>query len=173
MIGYHSDDYRVLDGPVRPLLVCVTLFIALAVNVLPYSDSAFDYKPDFVALLLLYWCLHSPKVTGFVAALVLGLVMDLAYTAVLGQHVISYAVLAFLALQTRTTCLQMTLVRQAIHVGMILLASKFVLFLVSYLLENAELHWEYFRPEAIAAALWLCLPLFIGFVRNRLSALVG
>jgi len=172
-IGYHSDDYKVLERPARPLLVCVTLFIALALNMLPYSDGAFEIKPDFVGLLLLYWCLHSPKVAGFAAALVLGLLMDLAYTAVLGQHVIAYSVIAFLALQTRTSCLQMDLVRQAIHVGLILLAAKFVLFSVNYLLDNAEFSLDYFKPELIAAGMWLGLPLFVGFVRNRLSALAG
>ena len=173
MISYHSDDYRILEGPARPLLVVVTLFIALVANLLPYSDEAFDLKPDFVALLLLYWCLHRPKVAGFAAALILGFVMDLAYTTVLGQHVVAYSVLAFLALSTRVNCLQMNLLRQAIHVGLILFASKFVLFSVSYLIENAEFHWGYFKPEAFAATLWLGLPLFVGFVRGRLSSLVG
>ncbi len=168
---YHSDDYKVIDGPARPLLVCVTLFMALVFNMLPFSDTMFEMKPDMVALFLVYWCLHSPKVAGFACAALLGFLMDLAYTATLGQHVIAYSVLAFLALRTRTTCLQLDLFRQAIHVAFILVASKFTLFSVSYFLENAEFHWEYFGPEAFAAALWLGLPLFIGFFKNRMAAI--
>lgn len=173
MIGYHSDDYKVLEGPARPVLVLLTLFLALVLNMIPYSDTLFEWKPDFVALLLVYWCFHSPKVAGFAAAVALGALMDLAYTAVLGQHVIAYTVLAGLALRWRVNCLRMDLARQAIQVGVILCASKLALFSVSYLVDRAEFSWQYLYPEAIAVGLWLLLPLFVGFLRNRLSAFAG
>ncbi len=35
-------------------------------------------KPDFVALVLLYWCIHQPRRVGFAAAWLLGLAMDVA-----------------------------------------------------------------------------------------------
>ncbi len=173
MIGYHSDDYKVLEGPARPLLVFVTLFVALVLNLVPYSDTLFEWKPDFVALILVYWCLHSPRVAGFAAGVLLGALMDLAYTAALGQHVIAYSVLVFLALRWRVGCLQMDLFRQAIQVGVILVASKLALFSVSHLLDGAEAGWQHLQPEMIAVGLWLLLPLFVGFVRNRLAAFAG
>ena len=60
--------------PVRAGFIAFTLAAALIANLLPWSGWALWVKPDFVALVVLYWCIEQPRKVGFVAAWLLGLV---------------------------------------------------------------------------------------------------
>jgi len=50
--------------PVRPWFIVLTLALALLGNLLPLSGVAAALKPDFVALVLLYWCIKEPRYVG-------------------------------------------------------------------------------------------------------------
>src|SRR5262245_32287095 len=81
--------------PVKPVFIVFTLIAALLVNLLPWSGWLLAIKPDFVALVMLYWCIHQPRKVGFTVAWLMGLMMDVADGSVLGQHALAYSVLAY------------------------------------------------------------------------------
>ena len=54
--------------PVKPAFIGFTLIVALVLNLLPWSGAALATKPDFVALVVLYWCIQQPRKVGFAAA---------------------------------------------------------------------------------------------------------
>ena len=47
--------------PVRPWFVVLTLAFGFLGNLLPLSGIALVVKPDFLALVLLYWCIREPR----------------------------------------------------------------------------------------------------------------
>ncbi|HET7032017.1 MAG TPA: rod shape-determining protein MreD, partial [Casimicrobiaceae bacterium] len=61
--------------PVRPWFIVATLAAAFVGNLLPLSGVALVLKPDFVALLLLYWCIQEPRYVGVGIAWWTGLLM--------------------------------------------------------------------------------------------------
>ena len=75
--------------PVRVGFIAVSLIAALLLNLLPWSGVALWLKPDFVALVVLYWCIEQPRRLGFVAAWLLGLFMDVADGTLFGQHALA------------------------------------------------------------------------------------
>ena len=82
--------------PVRPAFIVVDAgrgAAAQSAAVVGLAGSAI--KPDFVALVVLYWCIQQPRKVGFTAALLLGLVMDVADGSLFGQHALAYSMLAF------------------------------------------------------------------------------
>src|SRR5215470_15153606 len=83
--------------PVQPWFVLLSLFLALLLNIVPTSGLAQTLKPDFLALVLLYWCIREPRMISVGIAWCLGLVMDVADATVFGQHALAYAVLAYSA----------------------------------------------------------------------------
>ena len=50
--------------PVRPWFIVVTVGVALAANLLPLSGVVLALRPDFIALVLLYWCIQEPRYVG-------------------------------------------------------------------------------------------------------------
>jgi len=50
--------------PARPWFVVLTLVLGLFGNLLPLTGIALALRPDFLALLLLYWCIKEPRYVG-------------------------------------------------------------------------------------------------------------
>src|SRR5262245_5790058 len=80
--------------PVNPGFIALTVGVALLANVVPSTPAVSLWRPDFLALVLLYWCIQEPRYVGVGIAWAVGLLMDVADATVFGQHALAYAVLA-------------------------------------------------------------------------------
>ena len=81
--------------PVKMWFVYLTLFIALFLNYIPTGHL--PAVPDFVALVLAFWCVREPLKIGIGAGFAFGLLTDIGVGAALGQHAFSYVLLAYAA----------------------------------------------------------------------------
>ena len=70
--------------PVNPVFIAVSLLLGLAVNLVPLGRWV--WMPDLLMVLIVFWGVHQPLRVGMGVAFVLGLCMDVAQSALLGQH---------------------------------------------------------------------------------------
>jgi rod shape-determining protein MreD len=114
--------------PVRPpapaRLLIGSILVAFLLNLLPWSGWALRVHPDFVLLILLYWTVHESRSIGQGWGFVLGLVMDVADSVLLGQHALVYVVAIFLTQMLRLRVLQLKAFEQALHIGAILFGAQ-------------------------------------------------
>lgn len=80
------------------LPISVSLFVGLVLTLIPGPPLWNEFRPEWVALLVLYWTLHAPKKFGIVSAWVVGIGMDILTGSLLGQHAIGYIVLSYLSI---------------------------------------------------------------------------
>ena len=118
--------------PVGGAFIVSTLIVALMVNLLPWSGVWLQVKPDFVALVVSYWCIHQPRKVGFTVAFSLGLIMDVAEGSVFGQHALAYSVLAYAGLVLHRRVQNFTLKGQILHVLAILLLNDMIVLAVTH-----------------------------------------
>ncbi|WP_116368556.1 rod shape-determining protein MreD [Parahaliea mediterranea] len=78
-------------------VVIVTLLVAAVLAVLPLPLWLVWLRPEWVAMVLVYWCIALPHRVGVVAALLAGVAMDLLEGALLGQNTFALAVVALLS----------------------------------------------------------------------------
>jgi rod shape-determining protein MreD len=143
--------------PVTTGLIAVTIIAALTANLLPAGTAALQLRPDFCALVLLYWGVYQPRRVGFTIAFLLGLLVDLAYASLLGQHALAYVVLLFAAISLSRRVLNFSLLGQSLHVFPLLLGAELIAVAVRQV-SGAELPpASHFIGSAIGAALWLPL----------------
>ena len=110
--------------PVRLSTIVVSFAIALLLNFLPWYNVAL--APDFVALTLTFWCVRQPQLIGLGVAWMLGLLTDVGNGVLLGQHALSYSVLAFCAVTLSRRVLWFGLWGQTAHVAVLLLVAQAV-----------------------------------------------
>ena len=72
--------------PPNPWFVAITLLFALLFNLLPWSGVWLALQPDFLALVLLYWCIQQPRWIGPGSAWAFGVMMAVGHGALLGEH---------------------------------------------------------------------------------------
>lgn len=140
--------------PVRPAFIAFTLIAALIVNFLPWSEPLLAVKPDFVALVVLYWCIQQPRKVGFAAAWLMGLTMDIADGSLLGQHALAYSVLAYAGIVLHRRVLMFTMRNQILHVIPILLLNDLIVLVIRKLAGADFPGSGYFVGSLFAGALW-------------------
>ena len=113
--------------PPAPLRLLIASFtVAVLLNLLPWRGVALQMAPDFGLLILLYWAVHEPRSVGQGFGFFLGLVMDVADSALLGQHALMYVAAIFIAQLLRVRMLQLSLLAQALHIGAILFLAQLI-----------------------------------------------
>jgi rod shape-determining protein MreD len=77
-------------------MILSTFIIALLLNMFPYPDWMKYAKPDWVLLVLFYWCLAVPERVGVGCGWLVGLAMDVLYYSLMGQHAIGKTFVALI-----------------------------------------------------------------------------
>ena len=147
--------------PVRAGFIAVTLLVALLLNLLPWSGAWQWIKPDFVALVLLCWCVEQPRKLGFVSAWLLGLVMDVADGTLFGQHALSYSILAYAGIVLHRRVLMFSGTPQVMHVVVLLLINDLIVITIRVLAGADFPGFRYFIGSFVAGALWLPLSVLL------------
>jgi rod shape-determining protein MreD len=128
--------------------------LALFGNLLPLTGIALALRPDFLALLLLYWCIKEPRYVGVGVAWFFGLLMDVGDATLFGQHALAYAVLAYAAEYFRRRVLRFPLWQQAAQVAVLLALTAALVLLVRFFGGAPLPRWTYALPPLVGALLW-------------------
>jgi rod shape-determining protein MreD len=147
--------------PVRPWFIVLTLFCALFANLLPLSGVALALRPDFIALVLLYWCIQEPRFVGVGIAWGVGLLMDVGDATLFGQHALAYALLAYAAEYFRRRVLRFPLWQQAVQVAVLLGLCAGLVLLVRMVGGAPLPRWTYAVPPLVGALLWPAITLLL------------
>jgi rod shape-determining protein MreD len=78
-------------------IIGLTFVLALMLTALPMPDWAALWRPAWVALVLIYWCMALPSRAGVFMGWSVGLLLDVMTGTLLGQHALALGVTAFIA----------------------------------------------------------------------------
>jgi rod shape-determining protein MreD len=146
-----SGSQQILQ-PVRASTVIMSFALALFLNFLPWRDLR--VVPDFVALVVVFWCIRQPRLVGLGVAWSLGLITDAGNGVLLGQHALAYSLLAFLSIWLSRRILWFGVGLQALHVGAMLLVAQAVALLVRVTAGDGFPGWAMFVGPIAGALLW-------------------
>lgn len=79
--------------------ILLSLALALVLAIVPLPEWARAVRPEWVLLVLIYWCLAVPNRVGVGVSWLAGLSVDVLTGSLLGEHGFGYALVAFLALK--------------------------------------------------------------------------
>jgi rod shape-determining protein MreD len=108
-------------------LIFTTVASALVLSILPLPAPFATYEPEWLALIVIYWCLTTPERFGPGAAWTCGIVMDALHGTLLGQHALALLLIAFLALRFRLQVRVFPIFQQSITVAVLIALQLFVL----------------------------------------------
>lgn len=142
--------------PANPLFVAFTLATALLINMLVNMSLVGNaaWTPDFLALVLVFWCVHQPRIVGIGIAFFLGVATDVHQSALLGQHALSYTALGFLAAVIERRLLWFTVPSQAMQVLPLFVAAHAMELTVRMMSGALFPGWTIFLAPVLEALLW-------------------
>ena len=161
------DSPQHILRPVRLSTIFVSFLGALLLNFLPWTDLRL--VPDFVALVLAFWCIRQPRLVGLGVAWSLGLLSDAGNGVLLGQHALAYCVLAFLAIWLSRRILWFRMPQQMLHVVVLLLVAQGVVLVVRLAAGAGFPGWALLVGPVIGAALWPLVSWLLLMPQRRLD----
>lgn len=155
--------------PASNTFLILSLLLALLLNWLPWHGIWLALRPDFVALVLLYWCTHRPYRVGIGMAWMMGIFADVADASLFGQHALAYAVLAFGGIALHRRMLMFDLRQQTMQISPVLLLTYLVYAAVHWQL-HGYVAWTYFLGCGVTILLWAPLTVLLQALRRPRSA---
>ena len=76
--------------------IVTTIVIAIGLTSLPLPSWADAWRPAWLALALIYWCMAVPARVGVGVGWILGLTLDISTGTLFGQHALGLALVAYL-----------------------------------------------------------------------------
>ena len=148
-------------------IIAMSFIVAIMLTALPLPDWAVNWRPDWVAIVLIYWCMAVPDRIGIFVAWFLGLLLDVQQGNALGQNALSMILIAFLTINSYQRMRAYPLLQQAVLVCFYLLLYKLVMFLILVYLGLNKSDWTYWMPAITSMLLWPWLFIILRDVRRK------
>ena len=147
--------------------IVLSLIIALALTILPLPEYLNPFRPEWVALVLLYWIMALPHRIGVNVAWILGICLDVLKGALLGQHALAMALLAFMMLSLSLRIRMYPFWQQSVMIGLMLLVYHGLLLWIYDMTGTIKVTWHYWWPALLGAVLWPWIYIILRDVRRR------
>jgi rod shape-determining protein MreD len=152
---------------IRRLPMALSALVALALAVVPLPSVLDPLRPDFLVLVVFYWCIESPRAGGLSLAFVSGLSLDVINGVVLGQHALALTLMGAWATHLRLRIRVFSVLSQCLTVFALLTGYQFVLFWVDGATGNPVTTFTRWFAPFIGALLWPALINIMSKVHER------
>ena len=158
------------SAPRTPLpWVWFTLSLALCLQVMPLAEGWQIWRPDWLGLMLIYWCMSAPNRVGVFHGFVFGILLDLIEGAPLGQNALTLSLLAFFSALVYSRFRAYSLAQQALLILVLLGLVQLIEQWLRSLLGPFSMHLAFLLPSLIGAALWPWLATMFRAFERRLA----
>lgn len=79
-------------------VIILTFLMAFLLAIVPFPEWAMHYRPQWVALVLIYWMIALPYRVGMGTAWVVGAFVDILEGSMLGLNALAFTLIAYLVL---------------------------------------------------------------------------
>lgn len=150
-----------------PVLACIVA--ALMLTIAPMPDWASSFRPDWVALTLIYWAMTLPRTYSVGTAWIVGIVMDVAQGTLLGQHAIALCFIVYITVKFHLQFRVFPTSQMSATVFAMLALYQFILFWINGVAGVTTSAITYWGPVITGALIWPLLTMFFGGLRYRAS----
>jgi rod shape-determining protein MreD len=148
-------------------VILLSIIAGYVLAVLPLPHWMELIRPDWSALIIIYWVLALPQRVGVGVAWLVGLFQDALIGALLGTHALAFALVAYLTLKLHQRIRVFPLWQQALSVLVLLLLIRLILFWINGLVGRPAPEWIFWTPAVIGTLVWPVVFVLLREMRRR------
>lgn len=148
-------------------VIFASFVIALMLVALPLPGWAEHLRPQWVVLVMIYWCMALPHRFGIGFSWLAGLFVDVLTGALLGQHALAYAVVAYVVIKLYQRVRVFPLWQQALLVFVLVLLSQLLTLWIKGAIGKVPDSWTYWLPSITSTLIWPWAFLLMRDIRRR------
>jgi rod shape-determining protein MreD len=139
---------------VSRLIMFLTLFVALLATIMPLPLSVDAFRPDWVLVVLFYWCLALPSRVNVISAWVMGFILDVLLGSTLGVHAGAMAISVYIVAENFQKIRNFSVWQQALIIGVLSALYHLIVFWLQRFLTDAVFLPSYLYPVFTTIILW-------------------
>lgn len=143
-------------------VVLLTVVIALILSIWSIPESVAAFWPHWTVLVVIYWCLALPERIGIGIAWIIGLLLDVLFGSVLGEHALALSLVAFVLVKTHSQVRIYPLLQQTLVVAALVVLYEFVLFWIDGIMGLPARPMTRWLPTVTSVLAW---PVIFGVLR--------
>ena len=151
----------------RRLPILVSIIVALMLTMAPMPDWMAPYRPDWVVLTLIFWSMNLPQTYSVGHAWLIGIVLDVAYGTLLGQHALALSLIVYLTVKVHLQLRVFPVSQMALTIIPLLAIYKFILFWINGIVGIEAPLNTYWGPILTGALAWPLVTLILRTVPYR------
>lgn len=154
-------------GTRRRLILGSTFAAALMLSIMPLPAWAQSLRPDWVALVLIYWCLALPERVGVGTGWTVGLILDVLYGSLLGEQALAKTLIAFFTSRLHLQVRMFPRWQQAVSVFVLIGLSHLLILWIKSATGSRFEAWTFWLSSVVSMMLWPWLFLILRHMRRR------
>ncbi len=148
-------------------IIFISLLIAFILTALPLPAWGNDWRPAWVIMVFIYWCMALPHRIGIGIAWCLGLFLDVQQGVLLGQNAMSLTLIAYFVFQTHKRFRIFPLVQQSCLIGFVIIIYLLIALWVNKIMGIPSQTWTYWMPSISSMVLWPWLFIILRDIRRK------
>jgi len=155
----------------RRSVIFFTFIAAVVLTLVPLPPMLEVFRPYWVALVMIYWCLETHELITLGMAFIVGILLDLLTGSLLGLHALSLIIVVYLVTRFRARLRFFPPWQQALSVFALLINDRIILLWIVSLRGDPLPSPDFWLPPVVGTFLWpwlfLLLDRFRGSMRQR------
>ncbi len=151
----------------RRLPVVITIVAALMLMIAPLPDWLVTFRPDWLALTLIYWAMRLPRTWSVGSAWLVGLLLDVAQGTLLGQHALALCLVVFVTVRFHLLMRVFPMSQLTATVFSLLALYQFILFWINGVAGYSVPTISYWAPVIGGTILWPVVSMLLNGARMR------
>ena len=157
------------DRATRYLPVLVSIVIAFMLMMMPLPDSVSAFRPDWVALIMIFWTMSVPRRVSVGVAWIVGIFVDVSQGTLLGQHALALCAVAYVTVKFHLLMRVFPLMQLTATIFALLALYQFLLFWINGVVGINAPSMSYWAPVISGTLIWPLVYTFVSGMRYRVQ----
>ena len=136
------------------IVILLSFAAAFVLVMIPLPDNLAIYRPEWITLVLIYWCMALPHRVGIFTGWCVGFLLDIHLGSILGQHAITLATIAYLSYRLHARIRIYPLLQQSLIILLLVSVSQIMLLWISGIVNQTPADWSYWMHSLTSMLVW-------------------
>ncbi len=152
-------------------IIAFSFIGAFALTVFPLPEWLAAARPEWVTLVLIYWCMALPNKIGVGIAWGIGLMLDVLRVGLLGQNALALCIIAYINLKLYQRLRVFPLWQQALTVFVLVSLSQMLTLWVKGITGQPIDLWTFWLPSLSSMIAWPLVFITLRALRRKFRVL--